>query len=219
MPNATDLFTDRICWMSFKNQSGQQVPPFSCVMATGWQTPDPGQGGIQSPYLLCIQPDGTGAPFNHWITGPVATPPNSLGTCARPDQTPLLAQIAGGSSGASDTFGRLVGPQSGQWSLTRDAPGFVMLGLPQSGYVLVAASKGPYRGQIQTSISVGSSGSVYTVTGPKANEQASQIQVPQVYNPYATISGTASRPTRVTFDWVGDNNGSYELIAANPCSQ
>ena len=126
--------------------------------------------------------------------------------------------MAGGQTGSSDAPFRLCGPQSGQWTLTRDAPGFVMLAQPQNGYALVMPSRGPYAGQLPANTST-TTGSVKITTfiepfSGTSSGTASSVTV-ACWNPYANIDTTQSGANlRVTFDWVG---GQWELIAADPC--
>jgi hypothetical protein len=213
-------FAGRIRWIGFENQSGQDIPPYSIIEASGWQMPDPSGSDVSvtSPIVLGEQPGDPINPYACYITGAASVPAGGNGVCARPTlDLPLLVALSGPQQDNNDAPFRLCGPSNGSWTATRDMPGFAMVDSPQQGYALVVPAFGPYRGQIQTTINVQQSGTVFVITGPKTSEQASKAQIPNVYNPYASLSASSGAPIRVTFDWVGDNNGSWELIAANPC--
>lgn len=203
---AGETFTNRIVWQSCYNNSGQAIPPFSVVMTTGWNLPDMSGFQTDSPYLNVKQPDGTGAPYNHFITWEVEIPANSFGACARPDQTPLIALLAGGQSDSSDAPFRLCGPQPGQWTLSRDAPGFVMLSPPQNGYALVVPSRGPYIGQLTAAASQGGAATLTMMSGAKGRETAGSLTI-NAYDRFAAIAQGA----QCLFDWA--QNG-WEIIAA-----
>ena len=129
-------------------------------------------------------------PWNHYITWSVEIPPNSYGACTRPDQTPLLAQLAGAQSDSADVPFRLAGPQPGQWTLTRDAPGFVMVALPQNGYALMIPGRGPYVGRLVGGAVQGGNVQLQMTTGPKGATSAT----PKVtaYDRFAPIEPTRS---------------------------
>lgn len=212
---AAETFANRIVWQSCYNNSGQTIPPFSVVMAGDWNLPDMSGFQTASPYLDVTQPDGTGAPANHYITWEVAIPPNSFGSCARPDQTPLVALLAGAQSDSDDAPFRRCGPQPGQWTLTRDAPGFVMLAEPQEGYALVVPSRGPYVGKTSGQIALYGTGSVtvyWSSSGLIGQETATSLVLKNVYDRWQTLGDQSW----VLFDWTGQG---WEIIGGAGANQ
>ncbi len=97
----TSRFAGRIRWIGFENQSGQDIPPYSIVEASGWQMPDPSGSDISvtSPIVLGEQPGDPINPYACYITGAATVPAGGNGVCARPTlSTPLLVAIAGGAN-------------------------------------------------------------------------------------------------------------------------
>ncbi len=216
MPTTMQLrYAAQIPWLTFQNDTGETVPPFSCVKATGWHMPDPnpGEDNVDSPYLICEKPDGDGAPFDHYITNEVQVPAGAFGSCTRPEIFAVIARIEGAQQDGSDNEFRLLGPQAGKWGLVRDVPGFFMLDLPQQGYALVRTSCGPYAGRLTGS-------AIHDDTINVATYTRSMRLVPSAinvlcYNPFGTIDATEEGANlEVTFDWVG---GQWELVAGDPC--
>jgi hypothetical protein len=213
-------FAGRIQWITFENQSGKDIPPFSIIEASGWEMPDPSGSAVSvtSPIILGDQPADPISPYACYITHAVTVPAGANGVCARPTlDLPLLVSVAGSQNDGNDASFRLCGPSNGSWQANRDMPGFAMIDVPQQGFACVIPTRGPYAGYIQSTVQSQASCTVYpaTGTGGASLSQATSGQITNVWNPYGalTVSGSTS-PVRVTYDWV---NGSYELIAGNPC--
>ena len=137
----TSRFAGRIQWIGFQNQSGQDIPPFSFVEASGWTMPDPSGSdlSVMSPTILGDQPSDPINPLACYITGAARVPAGGNGVCARPSEsTPLLLAIGGSQNDGSDGPFALCGASNASWTGTRGADGFVMLAAPQNGYALVA---------------------------------------------------------------------------------
>ncbi len=139
----TSRFAGRIRWIGFENQSGEDIPPFSIVEASGWQMPDPSGSAVSvtSPMILGDQPEDPINPYACYITGAATVPAGGNGVCARPTfDLPLLVSVSGSQQDPNDAPFRMCGPSNGSWQATRDTPGFAMVDLPQQGYALVVPS-------------------------------------------------------------------------------
>jgi hypothetical protein len=134
----------RIEWVKFQNNSGQDIPPFSIVEATGWSQTDPSGSDLSAnvPFVLGDQPTDPIDPDNCYITGAITVLAGGYGSCARPTQTtPLLLAIGGSRNNIGDGPFAPCGPSNASWTGTRGADGFVMLAAPQNGYALVAPAQ------------------------------------------------------------------------------
>jgi len=179
-------FAGRIHWIGFENQSGQDIPPFSIIEASGWAMPDPSGSNVSvtSPIILGDQPTDPINPYACYITGAVTVPAGGNGVCARPTlDLPLLVSLSGAQDDGNDAPYRLVGPSDGSWQATRDYPGFAMVDLPQQGYALVVPSP---PAQIQLYM---------TVAGPDTTPYPKLSSQPTVY--YAQLLQGAIFPQTV----------------------
>ena len=89
-------FAGRIRWIGFENQSGQDIPPYSIIEASGWQMPDPSGSDVSvtSPIVLGEQPGDPINPYACYITGAASVPAGGNGVCARPTlDLPLLVSL------------------------------------------------------------------------------------------------------------------------------
>jgi hypothetical protein len=182
----TSRFAGRIRWIGFENQSGQDIPPYSIIEASGWQMPDPSGSDVSvtSPIVLGEQPGDPINPFACYITGAATVPAGGNGVCARPTlDLPLLVAIAGAQTDANDSPYRLVGPVQGSWQVARDYPGFMMLSQPQQGYALIAPAPSA---QMQLYM---------TVAGPGETAYPLLSSLPTVY--YAQLLQGATFPLSV----------------------
>jgi hypothetical protein len=238
MNDFNQRFAYKIPSVMFRNDSGLTIPPYSVIAAVGWIYPDPGNplgGNMLSPYFSAVQPatqfsssDPPSSlinPHEIYITGDLATPPTSgyggpNGVAARPIEYPQLVTLYGDGPDPYDLPFRMVGAQPQSWKVTRDAPGFLMLGQPMSGLALVMLSKGPYRG-----ILPGGSSNKGEITCTPIREPWNDVGPPPlagiqqpIFNPYSSINTTQNGVNpRCTYDWVG--SGNWELIAADPCPE
>jgi hypothetical protein len=210
----TSRFAGRIRWIGFENQSGQDIPPYSIVEASGWQMPDPSGSDISvtSPVILADHPEDPINPHACYITGAGTVPAGGNGACAQPTlELPLLVALSGPQQDNNDAPFRLCGPSNGNWTATRDMPGLAMVDLPQQGYALVVPSRGPYLAQLGTGDAqspsppsgVGVNIIVTTMWSFGAgvaigNETATSATL-TIYNRFSPIGSDG----RVLFDWTG----------------
>jgi hypothetical protein len=165
-------FAGRIRWIGFQNQSGQSIPPYSIIEASGWQMPDPSGSNVSvsSPVVLAGQPSDPINPYACYITGAATVPAGGNGVCAQPTlDLPLLVSLSGSQQSGSDAPFRMCGASNGSWTATRDMPGLAMVDRPQQGYALVIPTRGPYLAQLGT----GSSG---TPINPQQQTSQSSTQ-------------------------------------------
>jgi hypothetical protein len=236
MNDFTQRFASKIPWVMLRNDSGQSIPPYSAVLAVQWYFPnpsDPLSGNTLSPFFSALQPGQQNAslastqqaadPYSVYITGREEIPPTTgygpNGVAARPDTYPQLVSLDVPTDPNDGPY-RTVGPTSGsqgvgQWTLTRDAPGFYLVGMPQAnGYALVRTYDGPYRGNLPSN-TANTLGWINVTTFIEPTGTPSAITWP-VYNPFSNINTTQSGTNlRCTYDWVA---GRWELLAAVPCS-
>jgi hypothetical protein len=233
MTDFAQRFASKIPWVMLRNDSGQSIPPYSAVIANQWFFPDPSNplgGNSLSPFFSALQPGtsngttlppGAADPYSIYITGREEIPPapgyEPNGVASRPDTFPQLVSLDVPTD-PNDAPYRTVGPTSGsqgagQWTLTRDAPGFYLVGMPQAnGYALVRTYDGPYRGNLPTNSS-STQGWIQVTTFLEPVGNPSALTWP-VYNPYSNIDTTQPGVNlRCTYDWVG---GRWELLAAAP---
>ncbi len=207
----TSRFAGRIRWIGFENQSGQDIPPYSIIEASGWQMPDPSGSDISvtSPIILADQPEDPINPYACYITGAGAVAAGSYGVCAQPSlDLPLLVALSGSQQDSNDKPFRLCGPTDGDWTATRGMPGFAVVDSPQQGYALVVPTQGPYAASLPEN-TPNTAGNV-TVTLTSTENQSTM----QVYNPFENIDTTQldGASLRCTIDWVWGSN-QWELIA------
>jgi hypothetical protein len=234
MNDFNQRFAYKIPWVMFRNDSGLAIPPYSVIAAVAWYFPDPSNplgGKTLSRYFSGVQPatqfsasappSSLTNPHEIYITGDVATPPASgdgpNGVAARPSEYPQLVMLYGEGPDPHDLPFRMVGAQPQSWKVTRDVPGFVMLGQPLNGLALVLLSKGPYRAMLPSSTSNTGEITVSPIVEPFNDTGAARTgsTAQPIYNPYAAIPTANGATFRCTYDWVG--SGNWELIAANPC--
>src|SRR5271154_4933434 len=94
----TSRFAGRIRWIGFANQSGQEIPPYSIITASSWETPNPSGSDISvtSPIVLGDRPTDPINPHACYITSASTVPAGGNGVCARPTiDLPLLVKVAG----------------------------------------------------------------------------------------------------------------------------
>jgi hypothetical protein len=211
-------FAGRIRWIGFQNQSGQSIPPYSIIEASGWQMPDPSGSDVSvtSPVVLAGQPSDPINPYACYITGAATVPAGANGVCAQPTlDLPLLVSLSGSQQDGNDAPFRMCGPSNGTWTATRDIPGLAMVDRPKQGYALVVPTRGPYAGNLpQNQSMTGGSIQITTFVAPTGNASSKRLTV---YNPYGNIDTTRQGAIlRCTYDWVNDT-GQWELIAADPC--
>jgi hypothetical protein len=213
-------FAGRIRWIGFQNQSGQSIPPYSIIEASGWQMPDPSgsQVSVASPVVLAGQPSDPINPYACYITGAASVPAGGNGVCAQPTlDLPLLVAISGSQQDSNDAPYRMCGASNGSWTATRDMPGFAMVCSAQQGYALVIPTFGPYSGQLPQNSPSNTGQITITLYNEPFSGQSGGVSNATIacWNPYGNIDTTQTGAiVRCTFDWVG---GQWELIAADPC--
>ena len=106
---------DRITWDSFRNSSGETVPPYGVLQITGVET----KNGRQ--ILVVTKPAGGTL---YAVNGPSAVDAGRYGTCTT-DVRFIAAYDTGDGTPSS---GAEWGPKSGQWTLDPDGAGYLVLG-------------------------------------------------------------------------------------------
>jgi hypothetical protein len=228
MADVSDRFCNKIVWLGCFNDSGDTIPPFGCVMMTGWALPpDISDPTESSPYMLVDQPDGSVSPEHHYFNGPVAIPPDCYGAVARPNRNvPLLVALSGSQNDPNDVPYRMVGPSSGSWQAARDTPGFAMVAQPQAGYALVVPTSGPYVAQVPGSSDYGDGGSsggsganglpsnssgpvdVFWATDGTIGDETDTSVTVTVYNRFSSLNPG----DWLLFDWSGQG---WEVVTDN----
>jgi hypothetical protein len=219
MPSAMEKrFAAQIPWIIFKNKTGQTLPPFSCIVAQQWNLPSISGGdlNVQSPYFVAGQPTDPINPYLLYLTNDVQVPPDGFGFCAQPQQYPQLAalNLNSGSDYTQPVYGETCGPLSGNFTLTLDAPAFLIVGIPENNnYVFVLTYTGLYRGNLPSATSI-TTGLVQVTTFVEPAGTPSSITYP-VCNPYGNVDTTQGGINpRCTYGWVG---GRWEIVSADPC--
>jgi len=99
----------------FRNDSGEEVPPFAVLRVTGLTT-------IGGRTVVTIgKPNTYGSQYSHFVNGPITVPADGYGTCT--NDFPAMV-----SANGTATVGQLWGPRSGSWELESSTPGFIALG-------------------------------------------------------------------------------------------
>jgi hypothetical protein len=214
-----DRFVSQIPWLTFQNKTSQTIQPFSVIVATQWQFPDISGDtvNVQQPIILAGQPTDPINPYLLYITDDIQVAPDDYGRCAQPQQYPQLAalNLNSGSDYTQPVYGETCGPLSGNFTLTLDAPAFIVVGIPQNNnYVFVMSYTCLYRGNLPANTAI-TTGLVQVTTFVEPAGTPSNVTYP-VCNPYGNIDTTlAGINPRCTYGWVG---GQWEIVSADPCA-
>jgi hypothetical protein len=117
-----------IRWISFRNDSGGEIPAFGIIKITGIVLVD------QKPYLKAEKSDAYGAQYDHYVNGAVAVPSSAYGKCASGADGPVWAAY---DDAETPAFGEHWGPINADWELKKKSGGFRIYGEPTDGRVLV----------------------------------------------------------------------------------
>jgi len=172
---------DTIEWVPFRNDSGEEIPPYACLRIAGMKV----LSGNRL-VLLAEKPDTYGSQHTHYINSHLAVPVGNFGGCAVPTSPVSIAasSTASPTDGNDPTINESWGPVDGSWELERYVGGFVAVGLIDDGVGLfVQAPMLLVHGKTDESIDIGASGTVSIVDGRGETE----YNLEEVANRYADV--------------------------------
>lgn len=111
---------------TFKNDSGETIPPFACMRVKGVEALSGNRIAIKMG-----KPDTYGSQLSHYINGPIEVANGKYGSC-----TNVFPAIVKAGSGTL-TNGTLWGPRSGGWTIEKETGGFVVVSEHSSGFAIV----------------------------------------------------------------------------------
>lgn len=121
---------------SFKNTSGEAMPPYAIFQVVG---------GVQiagSRLLEAKKPIQTNrVPSIFYFNRLTEIPNNKTGRGRRATAGSVWGRY--NSSDGTPAFGQMWGPDGSSWELRKNKPGFLVVGAPQDGAVLVVEEVGP----------------------------------------------------------------------------
>lgn len=115
-------FMKNVQWFSFRNDSGEEIPPHAIITADdGFNDED---GKI---WISAIQPNASGISYLNYVNGPLAVPNGKTGLCTN-------SQIVAVAFDDADppVAGDSLGPVSGEWLGFKGATGFKVISLSHS---------------------------------------------------------------------------------------
>jgi hypothetical protein len=119
---------DRIRWLSYRNDAGEEIPAFALVRPTGADTDGT---------LVVGKPNSDGQLV--YVNGPVPCPDGGYGLCTVDD--PVFVYY---DSGGTPAFGETWGAANGSWKLTEGKQGWRILGANDTDRTLTLADRPAY---------------------------------------------------------------------------
>jgi len=206
MRHPSQNYVNSVPWISFLNQSGQQIPGFGCVTpnyAGGSSLQSNGSDSNVPAVLVVTQSQKTGSQVDFWLNGPMAVDPGGYGICAQPTHYPMMALISG-EADPSYTCG----PTSGSWALTPQIGGFQLLSSAgqQGDYQLWFVQQVPFYigdGVAQATIPPKGSGLIEPFPAAPSNLYLKIVN---------STGSTVNYGDEVIYAWTGEQ---YEIIVGS----
>jgi hypothetical protein len=194
-------------WREFRNDSGETIPPFSCVRITGAVIVETGRVTLK-----VGKPNTYGAQYSHAFTGPVSVADGKYGLCTRSDGAVAVYDDADGTP----AFGELWGPRDATWKLKKNTPGFVVDIVTSTANKLVTVRPCPFlrfHGVTDAAHNKDASGTVSIWYGTGAGTD-STVNMASVYNAFGNVASGKD----VECVWEGDVAGTSWKFVAAECS-
>lgn len=198
-------------WLTFRNDSGEEIPAFACMRCTGLALIDDG-----SVVLKMAKPNTYGAQFGHYFNGPIKIASGLYGLCTR---SPAAAAVYDSVDG-TPAFGEQWGPRSGTWKLKKNTGGFEVLGVTNTTDKIVCVHPAPMLTvHGVTDAAVSKNGNVGVSVYVKTSTTYPYYTDTGEFVPASNSFGDIPSGRDVVCRWEANDgsNGYWEIIAGDVC--
>lgn len=183
---------NHIRWLTFRNDSGETVPPFAVLKPTG-------MAEVDSAGVLTIDQCDEDGYWPVFFNGPMAVADGKFGSCT--GDLPCMAYY---DNAATPAAGEFWGAKSSSWKLTKGCPGFEIAttGVDDRVIILPSATAWLVWGKTDAAVTTGNTVTV-SVWNPVGTPADTGINITAVMDRYADLdSGVEVHAARVGRKWM-----------------